>query len=412
MSSDGAPLTFADVAEDVVLIAVKGVTGSGKSTFIKRVTGSEEVVIGKDLTSCTKKPSLHKFTHDGAAIVLIDTPGFDDTFLSDGDVLQEIAACLELTYKINMKLTGIIYMHRIVDPRMNHGGMRNLAMFRKLCGPEPMKNVVLATSFWSKVTEEEGLDREHQLRTNPDFWAEMIEEGAQMARIGDTKDSCLALVERMVHKGRIHLQIQIEMCDDELPLAKTQAGEQVNGELAEMARKHAEELLKLQQDLQDAIKAADQKLEKTLKRELTKSEKKLVQMQQQQEALKADRRNEIRVLEQEFDRRLRRVEAGKKEEADTDLKAKLARARRQDRLNQAQPKKDKKKDAMKYLKIAGVVTTTALSIAHCVVNPFAVGSAVTSVVHLVNLFFSGSDTVSGDLGDMGSEISGEWSDDN
>ena len=90
----------------------------------------------------------------------------------------------------------------------------------------------------------------------------------------------------------------------------------------------------------------------------------------------------------------------------------MARARRQDRLNQAQPKKDKKKDAMKYLKIAGVVTTTALSIAHCVVNPFAVGSAVTSVVHLVNLFFSGSDTVSGDLGDMGSEISGEWSDDN
>ena len=52
MSSDGAPLTFADVAEDVVLIAVMGVTGSGKSTFIKRVTGSEEVVIGKDLTSC------------------------------------------------------------------------------------------------------------------------------------------------------------------------------------------------------------------------------------------------------------------------------------------------------------------------------------------------------------------------
>ena len=211
-----------------------------------------------------------------------------------------------------MKLTGIIYIHRIADPRMNHGGMRNLAMFRKLCGPDPMKNVILATSFWSKVTEETGVEREHQLRTHPEFWKEMIEEGAQMERIGDTKDSNLALVEKLVHRGRIRLQIQIEMCDKKKLLAETQAAKQVNGELAEMAKMHAEELLKLQQELQDAMKAADQKLETTLKRELTKSERKLQQMQQQQEALKADRRNEIRVLEQDFDRRLRRVEADKK----------------------------------------------------------------------------------------------------
>ena len=53
-------------------------------------------------------------------------------------------------------------------------------------------------------------------------------------------------------------------------------------------------------------------MEKTLKRELTKSQRKIEQMHDQQVALKADRRNEIRILEQEFDRRLRRVEAEKK----------------------------------------------------------------------------------------------------
>ena len=260
----------------------------------------------------TKKPSLHEFTYAGTKVVLIDTPGFDDTFLKDGDVLKEVATCLQLTYESNMKLTGIIYMHRIADPRMNHGGMRNLAMFRKLCGPDPMKNIILATSFWSKVTEETGIEREHQLRTKPEFWKEMIEEGAQMERIGDTKDSNLALVGKLVHRGRIRLQIQMEMCDEKKLLAETQAAEQVNGELAEMAKMHAEELLKLQQELQDAIKASDQKLETALKSELTKSERRLQQMQQQQEALKADRRNEIRLLEQDFDRRLRRVEAEKK----------------------------------------------------------------------------------------------------
>lgn len=47
---EGIP--FSKVAEDVVLIAVMGVTGSGKSNFVKLVTESEEVVVGKALTSC------------------------------------------------------------------------------------------------------------------------------------------------------------------------------------------------------------------------------------------------------------------------------------------------------------------------------------------------------------------------
>ena len=90
------------------------------------------------------------------------------------------------------------------------------------------------------------------------------------------------------------------------------------------------------------------------------------------------------------------------------MKAKLAEARHQDRLNRVQPKESNHKDAAKYLKIAGAVTTTAISIASCVINPLAVGAAVTSFVGLVNLFLSGSDTVSGDLGG----INGETNDNN
>ena len=89
-------------------------------------------------------------------------------------------------------------------------------------------------------------------------------------------------------------------------------GEHVNEELAEMTRKHAEEIAKLQQELQDAVKAADQKLERTLKQELTKGEKKYQRLYEQQEALKADRRNEMRIVEQEFDRLHHHIEAGNK----------------------------------------------------------------------------------------------------
>lgn len=38
-------------SQDEILVAVVGVTGSGKSSFIKRVTGNEEIEIGDDLCS-------------------------------------------------------------------------------------------------------------------------------------------------------------------------------------------------------------------------------------------------------------------------------------------------------------------------------------------------------------------------
>lgn len=53
---EGIP--FSKVMGDVILIAVMGVTGAGKSTFVKLVTGSEEVVVGKDLTSCIPKTEV------------------------------------------------------------------------------------------------------------------------------------------------------------------------------------------------------------------------------------------------------------------------------------------------------------------------------------------------------------------
>jgi Fe-S cluster assembly ATPase SufC len=37
--------------EDCVLFAVMGVTGAGKSSLIKAITGSEETVVGNGLTS-------------------------------------------------------------------------------------------------------------------------------------------------------------------------------------------------------------------------------------------------------------------------------------------------------------------------------------------------------------------------
>ena len=51
--------------------------------------------VGDDLKSCTSKiQETAEFVLDGRRVVLVDTPGFDDTHRSDADVLKSIAAFL------------------------------------------------------------------------------------------------------------------------------------------------------------------------------------------------------------------------------------------------------------------------------------------------------------------------------
>ena len=242
---------------------------------------------------------------------MIDTPGFDDTYRTDADVLQDVATCLNMTYAANMKLTGLVYLHRIIDPRMTHGGMRNLAMFRKLCGVDPMKNVILATTFWGEVDPTVATNRETELRTNPDYWAEMLEEGARMHQFKNSQESALEIVLELLPKKKVSLDIQKQMCDQGLPLSKTHAGVALNAELEEIARKHEEEMQKLKKEMDEALQARDTKLHATLQRQSTKYEKKLSEVHAQQEVLKDTRRNELRAMEQEFDKRIRRIEVEK-----------------------------------------------------------------------------------------------------
>ena len=62
--------------------------------FINKASDSH-LVVGKDLESCTAEVALaNVFNLDGRRVILIDTPGFDDTTQSDTDILKLIAAFL------------------------------------------------------------------------------------------------------------------------------------------------------------------------------------------------------------------------------------------------------------------------------------------------------------------------------
>ena len=52
-------------------------------------------MVGEDLESCTSSVQTCRFHLDGREVVLVDTPGFNDTNVADIDILQRIADYLK-----------------------------------------------------------------------------------------------------------------------------------------------------------------------------------------------------------------------------------------------------------------------------------------------------------------------------
>ena len=96
----------------------------------------------------------------------MDTPGFDDSYRSDSDILRELADWLNTAHKSNIKLTGLILLHRIGDVRVGGVGQRNIRMFKRLCGDDSLASVVLATTMWDFIRDDAvGDSRESELNS-------------------------------------------------------------------------------------------------------------------------------------------------------------------------------------------------------------------------------------------------------
>lgn len=84
-------------------------------------------------------------------LYLADTPGFDEISRSDTDVLINIVTSLQTMRKEHIKLSGIIYLHRITDTRIGGAASRNLRMLHELVGTDKMKNVLFVSNRWEEV---------------------------------------------------------------------------------------------------------------------------------------------------------------------------------------------------------------------------------------------------------------------
>jgi len=249
-----------------IMIAVMGATGSGKTSFINLASHSN-LRVGTNLESCTGEVQLaDEFTMNGRRIVLIDTPGFDDTTKSDTDVLKMIAEFLATTYKEGSKLAGVIYMHRISDRRFSGIAGRNFKIFRELCGETSLQNVVLVTNMWGEVPHEVGEARERELASA--FLKPALDKGAQIVRHHNTEQSAHDVIRRIANNHPVVLQIQSEIVDEHKDVANTAAGEAINIELTEETRRHQAALAAVREEMIQTLELIHEEARQVLREEM------------------------------------------------------------------------------------------------------------------------------------------------
>ncbi|KAJ4269843.1 hypothetical protein NW762_001512 [Fusarium torreyae] len=322
-------------------IAVMGVTGSGKSSFISKCS-EKRAEIGNSLQSCTSIVDVYPYkVRDDFTIYLIDTPGFDDTEKTDSDVLNEIAMWLSDSYQHEIRLHGIIYLHRISDVRMQGSAKKNLLTFRKLCGEDALKKVILASTMWDKTPLEEATVREQELKDTPEFWGWMLEKGSSCHRYDNTAESARQIILSLAnHEEPIATDLQKQLVDDKLTLDETSAGQELASEILKERERLYKELQLLEAEIKAAKEQHDRDTQEALQEErdrytnmIQKAEKNTERLKSTMESLIAKRDQRVAEMKEQ----IQELQA-KNEEAFLHMKMKaLELEREKARLQKQEP---------------------------------------------------------------------------
>ncbi|KAH0019343.1 hypothetical protein KCU78_g6839, partial [Aureobasidium melanogenum] len=290
-------------ADRIELIAIMGATGAGKSSFVNFIIApdSEPAEVGHENESCTSKVSSLPFGFNGFNGSIIDTPGFDDSHLSDATVLKEIANWMEFTYRNKIKITGVLYLRDITEGRMKGSALKNLNLFREICGTQSLNNVVIVTTKWD-IMEAAGRTQEAEHRHQKlmdQYFKPCIEAGAKTAKHYNTPTSARAAIKLVLGNEGKPLKIQTQLVDEGMTLGATSAGAAIREAMDASAIEREEELHKLIEKLKTEkdetyrrLMEKDQR-EKELEKEKAEADKKM---------LEADRQKQMAVYEEKLKR--------------------------------------------------------------------------------------------------------------
>jgi hypothetical protein len=109
---------------------------------------------------------------------------------------------------------------------------RSFRLFKKICGDDTLKNIVIATTKWDLITEEEGSRRERELCTDTRFFKRALDLNAHLARHNNTIESAQKILRTITQNHPMALMIQRELVDERRVLSDTLAGKEFERQLS------------------------------------------------------------------------------------------------------------------------------------------------------------------------------------
>jgi hypothetical protein len=179
--------------------------------------------------------------------------------------------------------------------------LKNLRMFKKLCGAQGLSCVVLATTMWSQVTPEEGERRESELISNQGLWGEMIQQGSTVMRQDRAEVSAIQIIQYILNKPhRMVLDIQEEMASGKT-IDETSVGRELEAELQRMRKKYEAEMKEMREDMLEAQRLNDKRSQEEITAIRANLQKKMDQDREDRERMRVT----IKELQKQRDAELR-----------------------------------------------------------------------------------------------------------
>jgi len=168
--------------------------------------------------------------------------------------------------------------------------LKNLRVFKKLCGNNAMAQVFLVTTMWDEVEEDVGVERLKELQSN--YWKGMVSRGSTMFRYENTPDSANKLLEHAAKKSseRRHVKLQKEISELKMELRETEAGQQLCSRLEDLADQRLQTLKKLREE---QSKSGDPRSIEDLRKEYTELRAQLDDTLKQVHALRIPRMKRV-----------------------------------------------------------------------------------------------------------------------
>ena len=120
-----------------------------------------------------------------------------------------------------MKLSGLLYFHKISDIRLAGTSLKYLGMFEDLCGKKSLQKVILTTTMWDDVDQETGETREGELQST--YWLPMMERDSTTSRFKGTRESAFTVIDPLIETAntRFSALLQQELTDMRKKLSST-----------------------------------------------------------------------------------------------------------------------------------------------------------------------------------------------